>query len=472
MKYLGIFFIFSLVTSALFAQEEITRGVTTFLKDYEAVLNNLSDADQSLQSRKLFREDILDVYFVRGETKVYNHLSEQGTRFLTGEEYLENLLLDYNERLQHQLIIGEDMDFDFKSSTFIVPVTHVVSSSLGDKSNFLRYVVKYYNDSRPDIISIMGGKEITAKIEEEKAYQSAMETNTIEAFVSFLNRYADGEYADEARGTLQLLQEERLWAAANASNALQDYELYAKRYPNGKYLADAEKRILQLEAKARYEKLPEVLKELVDQMVLVEGGQYTMGCTEDQKNCFDDEKVIKDVEVETFKIGAFEVTQEQWKAVMGDNPSHFKDCNKCPVEQVSWVDVQLFLDKLNQITGNEYRLPTEKEWEYAARGGKKSKEYLYAGSNTLSKVGLFAGNSRYTLSESRYKPNEVGIYHMSGGVFEWCQDTYTNLPETTQEFKIIRGGAWNSADRYCRVSHRQWMGKGDYMDNVGFRICR
>lgn len=472
MRCVSLILFFLWLKSSLFAQVEITRGVTSFLKDYEAVLNNLSDTEQSLQSRKLFREDILDVYFSREETKVYNHLSEQGSRFLKGEEYLENLLVDYNERLQHELLIEEDMEFDFRSSTFIIPVTHIVRMKGKEESQHLRYVVKYYNDSRPDIISILGGKEITAKIEEEKAYQRAKEANTIAAFKSFLTKYPDGEYAEEAGATLQQLQEKSTWAVANESDAVKDYESYLSQYPNGKYAAEAKKRILKLEADARYERLPTPVKDLVDQMIYVDGGRYTMGCTSEQKDCFNDEKVINKVEVESFKIGAYEVTQEQWISIMGNNPSYFTDCMQCPVEQVSWVDVQQFLKKLNQMTGNDYRLPTEEEWEYAARGGTESKEYLYAGSNALSEVGLFSGNSAYELSESRFKPNALGIYHMSGGVFEWCQDTYTDLPSNRQELKVIRGGAWNSADRYCRVSHRQWMKKGDEMDNVGFRIAR
>ena len=119
---------------------------------------------------------------------------------------------------------------------------------------------------------------------------------------------------------------------------------------------------------ARGESLPELTP-----MVHVRGGTFMMGCTREQQDCDGDEKPVHEVQVDDFEMGRYEVTQALWEAVMGENPSKFKGCGQCPIEQVSWEDVQLFLLELKDMTGEQYRLPTEAEWEYAARGGKRGK---------------------------------------------------------------------------------------------------
>lgn len=203
-------------------------------------------------------------------------------------------------------------------------------------------------------------------------------------------------------------------------------------------------------------------------LVLVKGGTFTMGCTSEQgSDCYDDEKTTHQVTLSDFSIGKFEVTQAQWRKVMGSDPPelYFKGCDQCPVEGVSWEDIQEFLRKLNAQTGKKYRLPTEAEWEYAARGGNQSKGYKYAGSNTLSEVALFTENS-----ESKIHPvgtknaNELGLYDLSGNVWEWCQDWYGDYSSNTQtnptgassgSLRVTRGGGWYNGAGYCRVSYRR-----------------
>ncbi|MBR5249759.1 MAG: SUMF1/EgtB/PvdO family nonheme iron enzyme [Bacteroidales bacterium] len=239
----------------------------------------------------------------------------------------------------------------------------------------------------------------------------------------------------------------------------------------------------RLDEKRTMEKLPERPKTIVDygiEMVFVEGGTFKMGATSEQGSDADsDEKPVHSVTVSDFYIGKYEVTQAQWKAVMGDNPSYSKGDN-LPVENVSWNDIQEFIKKLNQLTGKTYRLPTEAEWEYAARGGKKSKGYKYAGSNNIEDVAWYTNNSSsHTHPVGQKQPNELGLYDMSGNVWEWCQDRYGNYNSSSQtnptgpasgSNRVLRGGSWCNSARLCRVSDRCSYDPSSRYYTFGFRL--
>ena len=215
-------------------------------------------------------------------------------------------------------------------------------------------------------------------------------------------------------------------------------------------------------------------------MVAVEGGTFTMGCTGEQENdCDSDERPAHQVTVSNFYMGETEVTQELWKAVMGSNPSYFKGDN-LPVETVSCDDCQEFIKKLNELTGKKFRLPTEAEWEYAARGGSKSKGYKYSGSNTLGDVAWYDGNSGSKTHPVKTKrANELGLYDMSGNVWEWCSDWYGGYSSDAQtnpkgaasgSGRVLRGGSWFSYERNCRVSDRSDYYPGNRDCYNGFRL--
>ena len=174
-------------------------------------------------------------------------------------------------------------------------------------------------------------------------------------------------------------------------------------------------------------------------MVFVRGGTFQMGCTEEQQDCGEHEKPVREVTVSDFYIGQYEVTQKQWRDIKGSNPSRFSDCDDCPVEKVSWQDVQDFLQQLNaKYPGKDYRLPTEAEWEYAARGGK-SNGFEFSGSDDLELVAWHDGNSMgKTHPVGLKKSNSLKIFDMSGNVCEWCQD-YWHL---NYEKAPIDGSAW------------------------------
>jgi formylglycine-generating enzyme required for sulfatase activity len=218
------------------------------------------------------------------------------------------------------------------------------------------------------------------------------------------------------------------------------------------------------------------------EMVFVQGDTFTMGCTSEQgSDCYKWEKPSHSVPVSSFSIGKYEVTQAQWKAVMGSNPSYSKGDN-LPVEDVSWNDVQEFIKKLNSQTGKNYRLPTEAEWEYAARGGSKSKGYKYSGSNDIDNVAWFGENSGSTTHPVGTKqPNELGIYDMSGNVLEWCSDWYGTYSASAQQNpmgassgsdRVYRGGSWRDLASGCRVAFRFTDAPGNSGDDLGFRLAR
>ena len=181
-----------------------------------------------------------------------------------------------------------------------------------------------------------------------------------------------------------------------------------------------------------------------------------------------------------YYIGETEVTQELWQAVMGGNPSRFTG-SQCPVEQVSWNDCQEFIEQLNALTGKKFRLPTEAEWEYAARGGNKSKGYIYSGSNDVDAVAWYSDNSESSTHEVKGKlPNELGLYDMSGNVWEWCSDWYGSYSEalvtnpqgpSSGSNRVFRGGGWRHAAVYCRCASRNaYMSTSTYY-YLGLRLA-
>lgn len=231
-------------------------------------------------------------------------------------------------------------------------------------------------------------------------------------------------------------------------------------------------------------------------MVYVSGGTFQMGDTIGEGDA--DEQPVHPVHVGSFWMGKYEVTQAQWESVMGNNPSKFKGCSDCPVENVSWLDAVAFCNKLSDREGkqrvytingmevkigylaNGYRLPTEAEWEYAARGGSKSQGYRYAGSNELASVGWFEDNSENkTRVVGRKKPNELGIFDMSGNVYEWCNDWYGDYPSQSQSNpqgavsgrnRVIRGGAWVYTPVRAAFRNSCPPNNDNRFSEIGFRV--
>ena len=209
-------------------------------------------------------------------------------------------------------------------------------------------------------------------------------------------------------------------------------------------------------------------------MIAVKGGTFQMG-SDDGYNA------VHQVTLSDYYIGETEVTQELWNAVMGSNPSYFYGNMQRPVETVSWNDCQTFISRLNELTGATFRLPTEAQWEYAARGGNKSKGYTYSGSNAIDDVAWHWYNSDRTTHPVKTKaPNELGIYDMSGNVWEWCSDWYGDYSSAAQTdptgpatgyYRVGRGGSWDNDATYCRVAFRGNSTPTNRFSHLGLRLA-
>jgi formylglycine-generating enzyme required for sulfatase activity len=207
------------------------------------------------------------------------------------------------------------------------------------------------------------------------------------------------------------------------------------------------------------------------EMIDVEGGDFNMGSNDSE--AFSSEKPVHSEYVSSFQIGKTEVTQALWKAVMGTDPSrHIGD--NYPVENVSCIDCKEFLSKLNSLTGKNFRLPTEAEWEYAARGGNQSLGYKYSGSNYIEEVAWYGNNSRGTTHAVATKsPNELGIYDMSGNVSEWTSEQWSPdySSSRSSSYRVLRGGNYQGSKKGCRVSYRYWIDPMSRTSDLGFRLA-
>jgi len=239
---------------------------------------------------------------------------------------------------------------------------------------------------------------------------------------------------------------------------------------------------LQNKAEEQTTKIEQLLigERIASKMIKIPADTFEMGGYGEY-----DRESIHLVRLDTFWISKYEITQAQWKYVMGTNPSYFKDCDECPVENVSWNDVKSFIKKLNENTHLKYRLPTEAEWEYSAKGGQN---FVYSGSDSIDDVAWYHGDSDgKTQPVGKKKANGFGLYDMSGNVSEWCQDVYSRdyyekckekgvvinpVYEGSNSYRVYRGGSWNRAEYLCYYVYRSRNIPAYRRDNLGFRLAR
>lgn len=333
---------------------------------------------------------------------------------------------------------------------------------------------------------------------ELRIWQKALSDNTEHSYDFYLSQYRKGRFSVMARQKLKDFAIEADYGKARKIDKPYAYHDFLDKYEDEEHsrIIDAEKRIGELQninkEKTPKETPPQYSEPKIEtptiiipkkfdfepEMVFVKGGTFKMG-----SNINDSEKPIHDVTLSDFSIGKYPITQAQWQTVMGNNPSHFKGNDNCPVETVSWDDCQEFIKKLNDKAGKKYRLPTEAEWEFAARGGNQSKGYEYSGSDNIDEVAWYFDNSGSKSSKTNpvgtKKGNELGIHDMSGNVWEWCNDWYGDYStkdvidpkgSETGSFRAYRGGGWLHNAHDCRVAKRDGHTPTNRSDDLGFRV--
>ncbi|MGL4957179.1 MAG: formylglycine-generating enzyme family protein [Bacteroidales bacterium] len=321
--------------------------------------------------------------------------------------------------------------------------------------------MKEYNDKIDNNLLIRVGKWYTA------SYIYVVDMTTEEGTISIDLHLLNVE-------TKEITHQSKLYCPSGATSQ----ELFTVIQPSVKETFNPKQNSLH---KANDKNVRFKAKGIEFEMVLVEGGTFSMGCTTEQgTDCDMDERPSHRVTLSDYYIGKYEVTQNLWYNVMGENNSYSKG-EELPVENVSWEECIKFTQKLSEIVGKNFRLPTEAEWEFAARGGTKSKGYKYAGSNNAREVAWFWDNSNKTSRKvGSGKPNELGIYDMSGNVYEWCSDwagLYSTRAQTNPKGspvgneRILRGGSWYSPEGNCRNSLRFTNSPENAYRNGGLRLA-
>ena len=311
---------------------------------------------------------------------------------------------------------------------------------------------------------------------------------------ALLAQVSDGEGLTPLEGVVAISDDRALWDGVKDSRDVNDFKAYLNKFPNGLFADVAANRIRALggaspvplaqSTPAQPVTRPgQIVKDCADcpEMVVIPAGSFEMGSNENA-----DERPVHRVNVPSFLIGKTEVTQGQWKAVMGSNPSSFSSCgDDCPVERVSWNEAQQFAQRLSQKTGKTYRLPSEAEWEYAARAGSTSKWSFGDSDYQLGDYAWFSANSQgKTQRVAQKRPNAFGLFDMHGNVWEWVQDCwhgdYTGAPTDgsawttgcSNSSRVRRGGSWDGGPAGLRSADRGWDTPDYRSGGIGLRLAR
>lgn len=394
--------------------------------------------------------------------------------------------------------------------------------------------LQYFIDKYPDGDYLSKARSKIAQLKEDQKirdWKQAQTINTLSSYQSILKKYPNTTISQQANQAIKSLFDKEMkakWEEVKSSNDIAILKAYEKRYPNSKYSnliksritllnnerskkeyqnsvdsilikgdieqlevllenpnnykrTQIESRILELKkneksmdseniSNTESEKENTVFTVIANNMIRINGGSFSLGCTDD---CNTDNTPAVITEVSSFYLSKYEVTQEEYEAVMGSNPSTYDDCKKCPVENVNYYDAEKYIHKLNGLQGTNYRLPTEKEWEYAAKAGK---DFEYSGGNDIIKVGVYKSNSNNgTQQRGSKRKNAFGIYDMTGNVHEWCNSQYTEKGygenAKTSNQKVIRGGSWRSKSSDCKIVNRGKSAGSVRNSWTGFRLA-
>lgn len=334
-------------------------------------------------------------------------------------------------------------------------------------------------------LSGRAAEKIEAKLEltytEPYYYEKARKSNTAADLEEYLKSFPDGPHADnitQGLASLKQRSEDELYGKVKDGSDPKAFSAFLSKYPRSRRTEELKDRFRHLLDRNYKDKISGI------EMVFVKGGCYMMGDTFDGGNKH--ERPVHKVCVNNFYIGKYKITQGQWNAIMGNNSSKFGNCgDDCPVERVSYNDVQNFLGKLNDMTGMKFRLPTESEWEYAARS--RGQKEMWAGSNNVGLIdeyGWYKTNSDSTTHPvGLKKPNGLGLYDMSGNVLEWVQDWYHDayyeesphknpIGPAKGDARVVRSGSWAYDAGYARTTARMRFAPDFQRSDLGFRVAR
>lgn len=363
---------------------------------------------------------------------------------------------------------------------------------------------KIFIETYPKSKNIKKANEALKKINvknEADYWNTIVNQNNIILFQDYKKTYPNGnftEIADKKIADINISLEKKQWESVKASNNLDAVKNFIALYPKSQYINEAKsivenlspprKPITNQELPPLYsdvksnvtpntesgeDELPSVIQDIEKQMVKISGGKFTLGCKDD---CGSDANPPIEMNIAPFQMSKIEVTQSLYQKIMNDNPSEFKKCQECPVENVSYYDAIRFLEKLNKLANGryKYRLPSEAEWEYAALANT---QYSFAGGNVAEQTAVLkTNNNRGTSEVASKKKNAFGIYDMSGNVYEWCDTWYHSAgyenDNNQKSKKVIRGGSWNSNSEKCKVKVRSSAEPNTNSPTIGFRIVR
>ena len=356
---------------------------------------------------------------------------------------------------------------------------------------------KYVALARSRLQKLKDDARQQAEAAEQSAWQAAESAQTVEAYAAYTRSYPTGRYtalaqtrSNKLRQDAAVQEEARLWQAAERGGKT-EVDAYLAGYPSGRYASAANLRLAQIKKEEAEMRPGKAFKDCPEcpEVVILPAGSFQMGSSSSEAVRYDDEGPVHTVAIaRPFAIGKTAVTQGQWKAIMGSNPSHFSSCgDSCPVETVSWNDAQDYVKKLNEKTGKTYRLPSEAEWEYACRAGGQQ---LYCGSDNIDSVAWYGNNgqaggnsSQTTHAVATKQANAWGLYDMSGNVWQWTADcfnaSYAGAPTDGNawnigdcSWRVLRGGSWFVNPLIARSATRFKFPPGLRNFGGGFRVAR
>ena len=400
--------------------------------------------------------ELLEAGQIRKAKRYFNGLLKEVKEEIQNEQHKKRLTEIINEQLEacqnipkYRAIIEKILNK--KQTTGLAKV----QKSVADKERLLQQIQEQLVKEK---------REAKTRVNQLQA-----EVSNKKKEITALNAEVNKQDAKIKKKETALQESQRLYQKAEAKLKQLQQDLSKRE----KQITQLEKTMKELKGKNQTKVRKKENKVLADsvenipiEMVFVKGGTFTMG---------------REVTLDDYYIGKYPVTQELWQAIMGNNPSCYSDDPKCPVEDISWHDAEAFIKKFNQKTRKNYRLPTEAEWEFAARGGNLSKGFKFAGSDNLAEVAWYRDNSnKQTHPVGQKKPNELGIYDMSGNVWEWCKDWFGDFEKSLQKnpdgpksgsYRVLRGGCWDDDAEVCQISIRDMSTPDLYGSDDGFRLA-